>query len=182
MQHTFSFLSSQATSICGAVLLLGLLVGCDAFGLDGPPPNSEPHPLRTADSTVVGPGLQITLRTPDTVALGDSFRMQLQTENPTGHPVSVISGSACMYRFGIYEGDETVPVEGAGRVCAAVQTEISVMPGVRTRRYDLQAARASSNAAPVSPGAYAARAALSWRIDGAAVKDTVETTIVFTDE
>jgi len=182
MQHKFSFLSSQATSICGAALLLGLLVGCDAFDPDGPPPNSGPYPLRAVDSTVVGPGLQITLRTPDTVALGDSFRMQLRTENLSEHPVSVVSGSACMYRFGIYDGDETVPVEGAGRLCAAVQTEISVMPGVRTRRYDLRAARASSDATPVSPGAYAARVALSWRIDGTAVKDTVETTIVFGDE
>ncbi len=34
MRHTFSFLSSQATWICSAVLLLGLLVGCDAFGLE----------------------------------------------------------------------------------------------------------------------------------------------------
>ena len=77
MQHTFSFLSSQATSICGAVLLLGLLVGCDAFDLDGAPTDSGPDSLRAVDSTVVGPGLQVTLRTPDTVALGDSFRMQL---------------------------------------------------------------------------------------------------------
>ncbi|WP_263818719.1 hypothetical protein [Salinibacter sp.] len=75
-----------------------------------------------------------------------------------------------MYRFGIYEGDETVPVEGAGRICAAVQTEVSVVAGVRTRRCDLQAARTSSNAASVSPGAYAVRAALSLRIDGVAVK------------
>ena len=87
-----------------------------------------------------------------------------------------------MYRFGIYEGDESVPVEGAGRLCATVQTEISVTPGVQTNRYDLRAARAPDDAAPIPPGAYAARAALSWRIDGAAAKDTVETTIVFVDE
>jgi len=87
-----------------------------------------------------------------------------------------------MYRFGIYDGDETVSVEGAGRLCAAVQTEISVMPGVRTRQYDLRADHALSDAAPVSPGAYAARVALNWRIDGAAVTDTVETPIVFADE
>lgn len=182
MQYKSGSLSSRAMSLGVAALILGLLVGCDVFDLNKSSENADSYPLRMGDSTEVEPGLEIELLTPDTVALGDPFRMEIRTNNLTGHSVSVVSGSACMYRFGLYHDDEAVPVEGAGRLCATVQTEISVPPGDRVKRYDLRAVRASNHEAPISSGAYTARVMLNWRIEGTAVKDTLETTVLFSDE
>ncbi len=78
-----------------------------------------------------------------------------------------------MYRFGVYEGDEAVPVKGSMRLCATVE------PGESTGSHDQRAVRSSEKEPPIAPGSYTTRLRLNWRIDDTAVKDTLETTIVF---
>lgn len=184
MQSPHAEAFSRRLPICITVLLLGLLVGCDALpGVDGTDRvPSEPYALTAADSATVGPGIEVTLRVPDTVALGDLFRIQTRTDNRTGHMITVVSGCPKMYRFGVYDGDEVVPVKGSMRACAAVQTEIPVEPGESTESYDLRAVRSSEQEPPLAPGSYTTRLRLNWRIDGVVTKDTLETTIVFEKE
>ncbi len=184
MQCPHSSTVTRGLPICVTIFLLGLLVGCDPIPGVGEQDrvSTEPYALTAADSTTVGPGIQVTLRAPDTVDLGDPFRVQTRTDNQTDQTVPVVSGCPAMYRFGVYDGDEGVPVKGSMRACAAVQTEISVEPGESTGGYDLRAVRSSEKERPLAPGSYTTRLRLNWRIDGTVTRDTLKTTIVFRNE
>ena len=176
--------STRALSVCAPVLLLALLVGCDALtGLGGgdSAPN-DPYALTAADSTTVEPSVKVTLQTPDTVALGDAFGVQAHLHNQSGDTVSVVTGTPALYDFGVYDGAKAVPVKGTLRLIAQVQTEHDISPTEHVQAFELRAVRASDAEDPIAPGSYSAQLALNWTIEGTRVQDTLETTLVFRDE
>jgi len=176
--------STRALSVCASVLLLALLVGCDALadlGGNEPAPN-EPYDLTVADSTTVGPSVKITLRSPDTVALGDAFEAQTRLHNQSGTTVNVVTGTPALYDFGVYDGPERVPLKGTVTYRPQVQTEHDLPPVERTREFQIQAERISDAEEPIGPGPHTAQLALKWRVDGTLIQDTLDTTIVFREE
>lgn len=185
MWHDPSSFSSRILAVCLMSILSGLLVGCDSFlgftgGDDGAPP--EPYPLTVADSTTVEPGIEVTLRAPDTVALSDPFHAQVRIDNQNEDTVRVVTGTPALYDFGVFDGPERAPLEGTFTLLPQVETEQDLPPTELVREIQLRAARFSDEEAPIGPGTYTNRLVLNWDVDGTVVQDTLDTTIVFREE
>lgn len=149
-----------------------LPVGCDSIlGLESEDPGWFPlSASQSADTILVEPDLKGTLQTPDTVSTGDAFEVRTGVENQTAQLVAVPTGNAALWKFGIYDGDELVPVKGAMLLCATVVTEHTIEPGENTRSRDLRAGRSSNEDQPIDPGTYTARLTLDWKINGTTVE------------
>lgn len=165
-------------------LILGLLAGCDAFPRLNDDTSSPPAPyaLTAADSTTIDPGIKVSLRTPDTVALGDPFRVQIRTDNQQDDTVRIVTGTPALYDFGVHDGSDPLPLKGTNTLITQVETEQDVPPTELVREPQLRAARFSDKEAPISPGSYTNRLVLNWTIDGGRARDTLETTMVFRNE
>lgn len=181
MQSVSSLLRSRLRPLGLVVLLVGGLVGCDAVsGGDTDP--SGPYPLQSADTITVEPGIAVAVQTPDTVTLGDAFPLRARLDNQTSGTVAATTGNAALWEFGVYDGEERLPVKGSMRLYVTVVTEHDIPPGATGSTVDLRAARASDAEPPLGPGTYTARVWVNWQIAGAAITDTVETPIVFVEE
>jgi hypothetical protein len=132
--------------------------------------------------TTVEPGIDVTLRVPDTVVTGEPFDIRTRLDNHSGRAVTATTGSVALWEIGVYDDGEAVPVEGAMQFSATVVTDHRIDPGASTSSTDLWAVRSSSEGQPIAPGAYTARLTLNWQINDINVKDTLETQIVFEKE
>ena len=182
MLQNSSPLPSHLLPFGTTVLLLGLLVGCDALpGTDptDPPPD---YPFEHSDQTTVDPGIDVTLQVPDTVSTGDPFKIATRIDNKSGGMVTVTTGNVALWDVGIYDGDEPVPVKGSMLMYATVVTDHNIDPGATSSTTDLQAVHSSNDDQPIAPGTYTTRLTLNWRIGDTTVKDTLETQIVFQNE
>jgi hypothetical protein len=158
-------------------LFLGLPVGCDT--VTGVVQKDEDIDLSKATRATVN-GLGIHLSVPDTVAVADSFSVQVVVSNPSQTDRSVTTPSACLVRPGVVSGDIRVPIKGSTLLCAAAITTHHIPAGeLEKRRFDMQAVLDTSEGEQsVSPGTYTVQATLNWKINGEEIHHTVTKELV----
>lgn len=163
------------TTVC--LLFFGLLTGCDSF--PGVEQDDAEIDLSNATSTTVN-GLGVHLFAPDTVAVADSFAVQVAVSNPSNRDRTVTTPSACLVRPSVFSATERVPLKGSMLLCAAAITTHHIPAGeLVKRRFDLQAVLDTSEGElPASPGPYTVRATLNWTLDGRSIERSVQKKIV----
>ena len=158
-------------------LFVGLSAGCDS--VTGVVQNDENIDLNNATSATVN-GLGVHLLAPDTVAVSDSFSVQVVVSNPSQTDRSVTTSSSCLVRPSVSSGDERIPIKGSTLLCAAAITTHHIPAGtLEKRQFDMQAVLDTPEGKqPASPGTYTVQVTLDWKIEGNEIKRTVQREIL----
>ena len=111
--------------------------------------------------TVVAHGLRLTLSAvPETVMVGDSFRVGFSLTNVTNLPVKITTSYTCLFFLVTFRGESSFPLQGSGYACGAAFTDHVYAAGDSigwSLWLRAAPALADSMAATFGPGTYTVR-------------------------